>query len=71
MVENDIYLPHTRDEVQGFVRPEVAARLDPELAFGLWWYGRHEVTVRAVSEPDGNGGKRYAKRVNPGPGRSR
>ena len=62
MVENDIYLPYTYDEVREWVRPEVAAQLDPELAFGLWWYGRHEVTVRAVSEPDGNGGKRYAKR---------
>jgi site-specific DNA recombinase len=62
MVENDIYLPHTYDEVREVVRPEVAARLDPELGYGLWWYGRHEVTVQAVSGPDGNGGKRYAKR---------
>jgi len=64
MVENDIYLPHTYDEVREWVRPEVAAKLDPELGlgYGLWWYGRYEVTVHAVSEPDGNGGKRYAKR---------
>jgi len=62
MVENDIYLPHTHDEVREWVRPEVAAKLDPELGYGLWWYGRHEVTVHAVSAPDGNGGKRYAKR---------
>ncbi len=62
MVENDIYLPYTCDEAKELVSPEVAARLDPELAYGLWWYGRHEVTVHAVSEPDGNGGKRYARR---------
>jgi DNA invertase Pin-like site-specific DNA recombinase len=62
MVENDIYLPYTCDEVKELVSPEVAARLDPELAYGLWWYGRPEVTVHAVSEPDGNGGKRYARR---------
>jgi site-specific DNA recombinase len=35
MVENDIYLPYTYDEVREWVRPEVAAQLDPELAFGL------------------------------------
>jgi site-specific DNA recombinase len=62
MVENDIYLPHPYDEVRELVRPEVAAKLDPKLGYGLWWYGRHEVAVHAVSEPDGNGGKRYAKR---------
>jgi hypothetical protein len=54
---NDIYLPHTYEEVKGLVRPGVITKLDPELGYGLWWYGRHE-----VSEPDGNGGKRYTKR---------
>src|SRR5215213_9238958 len=62
MVENDIYLPYTCNEVKELVSTEVAARLDPELAYGLWWYGRLEVTVHAVSETDGNGGKRYTKR---------
>jgi site-specific DNA recombinase len=62
MVENDIYLPHAYDEVTELIRLEVAAKLDPGLSYGLWWYGRHEVTVHAVSEPDANGGKRYAKR---------
>jgi site-specific DNA recombinase len=62
MVVNDIYLPLTYDEVSGLVRPEVAAKLDPELSYGLWWYGRHEVTVHAVAKPDGNGGKRYGRR---------
>lgn len=62
LLENDIYLPLTYDEVRGLLRPEVADRLDPELTYGLWWYGRHEVAVHAVAEPDGNGGKRYAKR---------
>ena len=31
MVENDIYLPHTCEEVRALVGPEVAAKLDPEL----------------------------------------
>ncbi len=62
MVENDIYLPHTYDEVREWVRPEVAAKLNQELGYGLWWYGRQEVSVHAVSKLDGNGRKRYAKR---------
>jgi site-specific DNA recombinase len=62
MVENDIYLPLAHEEVGEVVRPEVAAKLSPELRYGLWWYGRQEVTVHTVSEPDGDGGKRYAKR---------
>jgi hypothetical protein len=57
MVDNDIYLPHTYEEVKGLVRPGIITKLDPELGYGLWWYGRHE-----FSEPDGNGGKRYTKR---------
>ena len=68
MVENDIYPPYTYDEVGEWVGPEVAAKLDPELSYGLWWYGRHEVAVHAASEPDGNGGKRYAKREVRKPG---
>jgi site-specific DNA recombinase len=62
LVENDIYLPRTYEEVRALVRPGVAAELDPRRDYGLWWYGRYEVTAHAVSEPDGNGGKRYAKR---------
>lgn len=62
LVQNDIYLPRTYEEVRVFVRPGVAAELDPRQDYGLWWYGRYEVTAHAVSELDGNGGKRYAKR---------
>ncbi len=42
--------------------PEVAARLDPTRSYALWWFGRHEVTAKTISEPDGDGGKRYRKR---------
>jgi hypothetical protein len=41
------------------VVPEVAARLDPDGKYGIQWYNRQRVTTRAVSEPDGNGGRRY------------
>jgi hypothetical protein len=62
VVDNDIYLPCTHDEIVVLVSPEVAARLDPAQSYALWWFGRHEVTVKPVSEPDGSGSKRYTKR---------
>jgi hypothetical protein len=42
-VLNDAYKPHTPEEIatlveQGFMAPEVAARLDPENSYGMWWY---------------------------------
>ena len=61
-VDNDIYLPYTHDEIGDLVNPKVAAMLDPAQNYALWWFGRHEVTAKAISEPDGNGSKRYMKR---------
>jgi hypothetical protein len=40
----------------------VAARLDPSKEYGIQWYNRQRVTVRTVSEPDDNGGRRYRKK---------
>jgi site-specific DNA recombinase len=42
-VLNDAYKPHTKEEIaalvkQGFMAPDVAARLDPEGCYGIWWY---------------------------------
>ncbi len=62
IVDNDIYLPYAHDEIGDLVSPEVAAKLDPAQSYALWWFGRHEVTAKTISEPDGNGGKRYMKR---------
>jgi hypothetical protein len=39
---------------------EVAARLDPEKRYGLWWFNRRGVKVQQVSEP-GPDGRRYRK----------
>src|SRR3712207_3360892 len=36
-VLDDVYQPHTFEEVAAVVSPEVAARLDPERLYGLWW----------------------------------
>src|SRR3712207_3066390 len=40
---SDLYRPHTKEEIeelveQGFMTPDVAARLDPERNYGIWWY---------------------------------
>jgi len=62
MVASDIYRPHDREEIAGLVRPEVAARLNPDKQYGICWFNRQKTSVRTVSEPDGNGERRYKKR---------
>jgi site-specific DNA recombinase len=61
VLTNDVYRPHTFEEVLELVTPEVAARLHPDKEYGIQWYNRQRVTERTVSEPDGNGGRHYRK----------
>jgi site-specific DNA recombinase len=61
VLTNDVYRPHTFEEVLELVTPEVAARLHPAKEYGIQWYNRQKVTERTVSEPDGNGGRKYRK----------
>ena len=35
-IKDDIYKPHTYEEVKELVSPDVAARLDREKLYGLW-----------------------------------
>ncbi len=37
---SDTYKPHTHDEVAALVAPEVAAKLDKHLSYGLYWFNR-------------------------------
>jgi site-specific DNA recombinase len=55
---DDVYKPYTYEEVEALVSPEVAAGLDPEQLYGIWWYNRLRVRTRQVSEPSENG-RRY------------
>jgi site-specific DNA recombinase len=57
---DDVYRPHTYEEVEELVSPEVAARLDREQLYGIWWYNRLRVRTRQVSEPSENG-RRYRR----------
>jgi hypothetical protein len=44
-----MYRPHSFEEISELVAP------DGE--YGTQWYNRQRVTMRTVSEPDGNGGR--------------
>jgi site-specific DNA recombinase len=57
----DAYRPHSCEEVAAVVSPDVAARLDPEKRYGLWWFNRRGIRVRQVSEASEEG-RRYKKK---------
>jgi site-specific DNA recombinase len=63
IVFNDVYKPHSYSEIGSLISDEVASRLDENEEYGVWWWNRHSVKQRTVSEPDHNGGKRYRKRT--------
>lgn len=52
---DDAYKPHTYEEIEGLVSPEVAARLDPHARYGVWRFNTHRyrLTEVAVEGPDG------------------
>jgi len=59
MILDDVYKPHTHDEiggivVEGLMTQEVAARLDPERSYGIWWYNRHRTIRTRNKRPDGS-----------------
>ena len=53
---DDAYRPHTHEEISRLVRPEVAARLDPQKSYGVWWFNRRRTSLTQVSEPNPDGG---------------
>jgi site-specific DNA recombinase len=59
-VANDAYRPHSFEEIELLVAPEVAANLDPEKSYGIWWWGREQHRTKQVSER-GPSGKVYKK----------
>ncbi|MDQ3925653.1 MAG: recombinase family protein, partial [Actinomycetota bacterium] len=65
IVLNDVYKPHTYDEVRKLTLPEVAARLDPKKCYGIWWFNRRRSTRKQVAEYGPNG--RSYRRSNPRP----
>ena len=61
MVRDDVYRPHTFEEVAAVVTPEVSARLDRSRLYGIWWFNRRDRKERQVAEVDENG-RRYRRR---------
>ena len=57
---DDVYRPYTYQEIEKLLSPEVAAGLDREKHYGIWWYNRLRVRTRQVSEPSENG-RRYRR----------
>jgi site-specific DNA recombinase len=55
---DDVYKPHTFEEIRELVTPEVVGRLDSKKSYGVWWFNQRRVTRRQVSEPGPNG-RRY------------
>src|SRR5829696_3298580 len=51
---DDVYKPHAFEEVAELVAPEVAARLDPNESYGIWWFNRECWTSRQVPEASGH-----------------
>jgi site-specific DNA recombinase len=52
---NELYKPHTFEEIRRIVSPELAARLDPEARYGVWWSGRKAFERKLVSKNGPNG----------------
>src|ERR687893_552758 len=62
VVTDDVYKPHTFEEVKALVSPEVASCLDPDKSYGVWWFNRRRRTEKQVSEIASDGRRRYVRR---------
>jgi DNA invertase Pin-like site-specific DNA recombinase len=46
VIKDDVYRPHAFQEVEALVTPEVAARLESDKSYGIWWFNRKRETDR-------------------------
>jgi site-specific DNA recombinase len=51
---DDVYRPHTYEEIAALVSPEVAAKLSPDECYGIWWFNRRRFTRTRAKRPDGS-----------------
>jgi site-specific DNA recombinase len=61
VVIDDVYKPHTFEEVGRLVLPEVASALDPAKCYGVWWFNRRRRIEKQVSQAS-HDGRRYVRR---------
>ena len=52
---DDVYCPHTYEEVKALVSPDVALRLDPDKRYGIWWFNRRRRKRTRVSDNSPSG----------------
>jgi site-specific DNA recombinase len=50
VITDDVYKPHTFEEVGALVSQEVASRLDPANRYGVWWFNCRRRIEKQVSE---------------------
>src|SRR5215210_5509867 len=66
-ISEDVYKPHTRDEIMAMVgagqmSAAVAAGLDPNKSYGIWWFNRRRTRRTQVAEVGSNGERTYKKK---------
>jgi site-specific DNA recombinase len=66
-IRDDIYKAHDHEEIEALVArgqmsPEVAARLEPEERYGIWWFNRRRTKTYQVAVNAADG-KRYKRRT--------
>ncbi len=65
---NDVYCSYSYEEVKPLVAPEVAARLDHEQRYGIFWHNTKRNMYKHVTESRLNGKTYHKKRkVTPKP----
>ena len=55
VIKDDVYCPHSYDEIETLVAPEVAARLDRSKTYGVFWFNRTRTIRKRVSVPGPEG----------------
>jgi site-specific DNA recombinase len=61
IIKDDVYKPHTFEEIADLLAPKVAARLDPDRCYGVWWFNRRRVAQKQVVRRAETDGKTYRK----------
>jgi site-specific DNA recombinase len=65
IILDDVYCPHTYEEVKNLVLPSTADMLDPDKHYGIFWFDRKKVTKRPVANHDPKGKPyRYAYKTS-------
>ena len=62
IIGDDVYRSHTYEEVESLVSPEVAARLDPEKRYWIWWFNGRRYETKQIGEA-GTEGRRYRRQI--------